>query len=63
MAITLPVASAVPLPPPLWHPPRGDNSREGNTAQSQSEGEVQGDMHGPPLKQVLYKLLKTQDFP
>jgi len=42
--------------------PWSDNSRDGNTTQSQSEGAVWGDMHCPLCKQVLYHLLKTQGF-
>ena len=43
-------------------PPWNDNSREGNTPQSQSEGAVRGDRHCPLRKQVLYNLLKTKGF-
>ena len=47
-----------PPPDPHW----SDNSREGNTTQSQSEGAVRGDRHCPLRKQVLYNMLKTQGF-
>ena len=52
----------MPPPPPLQLPHWSDNSREGNTTQSQSEGAVRGDRHCPLSKLVLNNLLKTQGF-
>ncbi len=51
----------MPTLPLLWHP-WSDNSRDGNTTQSQSEGAVRGDRHCPLRNQVYYNLLKTQGF-
>jgi hypothetical protein len=52
----------MPLRPPMRHPPSSDNSREGTTTQSQSAGAVWGDRHCSLRNQVLYHLLKTQEF-
>ena len=42
--------------------PWSDNSRGGNTTQSQSGGAVRRDRHCPLRNQVIYNLLKTQGF-
>ena len=43
-------------------PPWSDNSREGNTTQSQSAGAVRGDRHCPLRKLVLYHLFENSGF-
>jgi len=51
-------ASAPAAMAPLW----SDNSREGNTTQSQSAGAVRGDRHCPLRKLVLYHLFENSGF-
>ena len=48
--ILRPAAAASPL---------SDNSREGNTTPSQSEGAVRGDRHCPLRRQVLYHFVEN----
>jgi len=52
----------MPPPPPLWHPPGVITPEKVIRHNRKNEGAGLGDRHCPLRKQVLYNLLKTQDF-